>query len=157
MVLEELLSWTIKGRDGVFFDKGDANKIFAAVASANVTGTKVALEFLYKNYQTVIAMYESMPKVFEALSLNIVTDELNDIYENLLRTHVNGKAADDALKKALESASETIEDNLTWKWRFSRDVDKWLNGGASTRFLSPWILLLMVGVGLKSILTSGNA
>lgn len=152
LVLEEVLSWTVKGREGVYFDKGDTNKIFSAVAGANVTGTAIAMEFLNKNYQQVVDKYDSMPKVYEALSKNVVTQELKASYEAIVATHVTGQI-EDALKTALEAANILIWENLLWKQFAVEEINSFLRGSAGRILLSPVVgMVTLVAVVVSSLL-----
>lgn len=153
IVLQEVLDWTISGLEGVHFDKGDPNKMFSAVASANITGTKIALQFLNNNYKVIEEKYESMPKVFEALSLNVVTTELKEIYDKIIETHLVLETINDAFKAALETANVLIIENLKWKELRIDSVKEFLRGSAVNIIVSPVLLCVMLlSIVLKTIL-----
>lgn len=151
-VLADTIMWTIAGRQGVYFDKGDANKIFAAVANANVTGTRVALEFLNSNYDAVVAKYDSLPKVFEALAPNIVTPELKTLYEQVVETRVAKDGMSETLKTALEAASLLIGENMKWKELRVASIKDYLGGSAVRVLQNPVVLLVALIVVAKSVL-----
>lgn len=151
IVMEQVLSWTVQGRADVFFDKGDANKIFSAVASANITGTAAALAFLEKNYKAVEEKFESMPKVFEALSINVVTPELKADYDKIVAAHVDRVSISEALKTALNAADLLIAENLKWKELRVESVREFLKGSAVRLLVSPVVLIVVIVTVLKSI------
>lgn len=151
VVLEEVLSWTLNGREGVYFDKGDALRIFTAVANANVTGTTIAMDFLFNNYEEMEANYDSFPKVFEALARNIVTLPLKAQFDNIVNTYVGLNAINTALRNAIDNANDLITENLLWKELRLDSVKRFIRGSAVRPIAAPLVFLLSLLTILKAL------
>lgn len=148
-VMETILEWTVKGRTDTYFEKGDPNKIFAAIAGASITGTTVALNFLNNNFDEISAKYESMAKIIEVLSANVVTAELKTLYETVLNTHIDENAVEDTLKTTLEVARVLIAENMRFKAERVETIREFLKGSANKVLVAPLIVMALIVVSIK--------
>lgn len=151
-VMESILQWTIEGRNGTYFAIGDANNIFAAISRANITGTTIALNFLNDNFAKVSQKYESLVKVIEAVSANVVTPELKTLYETIVEVHINKEPVSDSLKLALDNAKVLINENMQFKAERVEVIREFLRGSAFRPLPSVILFMGLLIVAIKTLI-----
>lgn len=139
---------------GIYFDKGDYNKLFSAIASGNEDGTLRALRFLQRHYTAIAQKYESMAKVYDVLAKNVVNEEMSQLFYAILSDNYDSTNASFELETAVANARELVPENMRWRAKSLESIRLYLKeyrGSAVHLMLQKTILLLVFAVGWRNL------
>lgn len=135
--------------EGIDVRGSDRNRIFRSVASGSYHGTKMALELILNNFLEVENRFESINAAIRGLSQYIVTDELLNILEEIVRVH--SARMSPTLLATCNDEIASSKRNVAWVNHFQGRINTWLqtnveipNGDTGHRLSAISLLSLLI-------------
>uniref|UniRef100_A0A1L8E238 Aminopeptidase n=1 Tax=Nyssomyia neivai TaxID=330878 RepID=A0A1L8E238_9DIPT len=135
--------------EGIDVRGSDRNRIFRSVASGSYHGTKMALELILNNFLEVENRFESINTAVRGLSQYIVTDELLNILEEIVRVH--SARMSPTLLATCNNEIASAKRNVAWVNHFQGRINTWLqtnveipNGDTGHRLSAISLLSLLI-------------
>uniref|UniRef100_A0A7G3AVS3 Aminopeptidase n=1 Tax=Lutzomyia longipalpis TaxID=7200 RepID=A0A7G3AVS3_LUTLO len=110
--------------EGIDVRGSDRNRIFRSVASGSYLGIKMALELILNNYLEVENRFESINNAVRGLSMYIVTDDLLNLLEEILRIH--SARMTPSLIAIFNDEITASRRNVAWVNHFKGRINTWL-------------------------------
>ncbi|XP_055696663.1 aminopeptidase N-like [Lutzomyia longipalpis] len=124
--INDILRMTTIGYPGIEFDKSYYNLILQAVLDVEESITKDVLVYLRDNFKSIESRSAALTGVFQTIGKVGVTDEHKSLLNQIIETHIDMNSISDNLKKSIDTATDTIDENLAWNNKLSAEVLSWL-------------------------------